>query len=151
MSDRRYRPRYETADDLTRERFVADQLMKVGGLRLQKLPVHYLVDFFHPRRIVEVKCRQHAHDAYPTLMLSLAKWQAGIYLAHLMHPQTVFVVAAGFTDGIWTCSVAHKALPDYDIKMGGRTKQTRDGADIEPVVHIPVDDMKLITEKSPWV
>ena len=146
----KWRPRFETEDDLKREAFVADQLMRVSGIRLDKMPDSYGPDYFHPRRIVEVKCRKHAHDKFPTLILALRKWQAGIYRAHLMHPKTLFVVAAGFTDGIWTISVAHKELSDYEIAMGGRTKQTRDAADIEPVVHIPVEDMTKLTEKSPW-
>lgn len=144
------RPRYETEDDRKREQFVADQLMAIGGIQLDKMPDSYGPDYFHPRRIVEVKCRKHSHDTYATLILSLRKWRDGIYLAHLMHAETLFVIAAGFIDGIWTRSISHGSLPDYEIVMGGRTRHTRDAGDIEPVVHIPIADMTRISDASPW-
>jgi hypothetical protein len=142
------RPRYETEDDLRREQFVADRLMEAASITLFKLPDSYGPDFFHKHRIIEVKCRKHSSDTYPTLLLALRKWRDGLFLAHLISGQ--FVVAVGFTDGIFTASVDPKNLPTYEIVVGGRTRQTRDDGDIEPVVHIPISDMTKITDASPW-
>jgi len=144
------RPRYETGTDLEREKFVADRLMEQAEITLEKLPASYGPDFFHPSRIVEIKCRKHAHDRFETLILALRKWQDGVYLSHLMRPGTIFQIAVGFTDGIWTLEVTHHTLPDYEIKWGGRTNQPRDSADVEPVVHIPIVDMTRISQASPW-
>lgn len=147
--EERRRPQYETGTDLEREKFVADRLMEQSKITLEKLPASYGPDFFHPSRIVEVKCRKHAHDRFETLILALRKWQDGVYLSHLMR-HAIFQIAVGFTDGIWTLEVAHHTLPDYEIKWGGRTNQPRDSADVEPVVHIPIVDMTRISQASPW-
>jgi hypothetical protein len=35
-----------------------------------------------------------------------------------------------------------EALKSYEIGFGGRTAQTRDNGDIEPVIHLPISEFK---------
>jgi hypothetical protein len=142
------RPRYETEEDLQREMFVKAQLEGASGATLTKLPDSYGPDFFTPGRIIEVKCRKHEYVTYSTLILALRKWRDGLLLA--LTSGGKFVVAAGFLDGIWTLTIDPYELPDYKVVIGGRTVQTRDDADIEPVVHLDLAAFKHVTNLSPW-
>lgn len=149
------RPRYETAEDLKRETFVKEHLEAVSGAVLDKMPDSYGPDFFTAGskdlrgvRIIEVKCRNNEYGKYTTLILSLRKWRDGLLLALTAGGQ--FTIAVGFTDGIYTLSVDPKNLPAFKVVNGGRTNQTRDAADIEPVVHLDLMGFKLVTDLSPW-
>lgn len=113
------------------------------GCELHKLPVSYRVDYCAVRNRsikgwVEIKCRQHSLYKYDTLMLSLGKWNFGLDLERTTGKP--FFVVARFSCGAIVFARASKIDPV--IVWGGRTKQTRDSADLEPVVMIPVKEME---------
>jgi hypothetical protein len=37
-----------------------------------------------------------------------------------------------------------ESLNNYNIGFGGRTAQTRDSGDIEPVIHLPISEFKSL-------
>jgi hypothetical protein len=88
---------------------------------------------------VEIKCRNCASDKYDTLMISLGKVVAGQELSEISH--VPFFIVVNYTDGTFAFKYIYN--PDIRLAYGGRTVQTRDCADEEPVLFIPV---KLFVE-----
>jgi len=93
----------------------------------------------------ELKCRTHDSAAYPTLMLSMLKWEKGVSLSDAS--MVPFLVFARFDDRI--SYYVRQARRDvfYPVEWGGRTKSDRgqDG-DIEPVIHIPMAEFETLCE-----
>ena len=139
------RKQYESKFDLSNEQDVSNAISKAWGASLHKLPISYRLDFLltkdnAAKAVVEVKSRRNAHNKYPTLMLSLSKWNHGV--EYTIINKLKFLLIAKFTDGIFYYNYSNK--DDFDIKWGGRTVQTRDSADIEPIIHIPVNKLKRL-------
>lgn len=113
---------------------------------LQKLPISYGVDFFCMHNDcpvwIEFKRRSHPFGRYPDVMLSALKWWKAVSLAR--ETMGTFIFAVGFDDlvGITSWNSDNQWVPE--IRYGGRTKNTRDQADVEPVVHISIDRFGLI-------
>ncbi|HJQ26398.1 MAG TPA: hypothetical protein VKA60_20965 [Blastocatellia bacterium] len=143
------RAAYETESSLSSESRVARRLEQAWGCSLKKLTVPYRVDFALEKddsiqAWLEVKCRNYPSTRYPTLMISVLKWETGI-----LHSRTTglpFIIAIGFTDCIrfYRYSDKHKVT----FKWGGRTRATRDNSDIEPVVHIPLELFRDLKENQ---
>lgn len=136
------RPRYETADDRTRELAVAQAVFDPYGVTLAKLPVSYEADFAVVRDgrvigVVEVKVRSRAYD---TLMLSLHKAQTMRRYAECgLRAWLVLCVPTG----VYARQVTASDLAD--IRMGGRTDRG-DWQDVEPVVHVPMLGMRRVAD-----
>jgi hypothetical protein len=141
------RPQYETESDRQVETEVAAMLHDQYQLVCHKLPISYRVDWIvyapgsvtNPNRLhgfIELKGRKIPRNQYPTLILSLAKYAAGCDLARITN--TPFWVGARWTDGVGFCR-ADGFVPE--VQMGGRTDRG-DSADIEPVVHLPIEGFK---------
>lgn len=149
------RPLYESPVDLLAERSFMDDIEKLRGVRFVKLPIHYKVDAFVKRgtrtvAIAEIKIRNINHDQYPDIILSEKKVKAGLKLQRhlwgiektfLSAKQLQFLFLVRFLDGDYYCDVRSDG---YVSSLGGRSYLTRDDADIENVVHIPVADFKLL-------
>ena len=115
--------KYETHRDRAREREV---LIKIAA-EFPKHQLHITPDFYacdgllsifrQPRIQVEVKCRNNTHDAYPTIVLSLTKYNA---LVSLRIPA---MLAVQWTD---RCGYLWLTEPD-EIIVGGRPSR---GAEI---------------------
>jgi hypothetical protein len=134
------RTQYETRADLSYEQVFVESLQRVGVIAW-KLPVAYAVDFFaiaDKRPIwIEFKRRSHTYGTYPDVVLSALKWWHATSLAERTGGTFAFAVA--FDDGTrvahwdpempWTPTFSH----------GGRTLNTRDSADMEPVAHIEIE------------
>ena len=136
------RPRYETEFDISNEQKVSEVMASEWNCQLHKLPISYRLDFLLTRggmakAVVEVKARNNAHNKYSTLLLSLSKWNHGIEFK--THNNLEFILVAKFTDGIYY--YVYSDEDEFEIKWGGRTVNKRDSADIEPVVHIPIEKM----------
>jgi len=145
------RKMYETEDDLAREFKVAERLEKLWQWELRKLPISYKADYLatgqHPFRTnqsvgrawVEVRCRNHRHDKYPSVFISAQKVS---YVAELMRVTDLpfyFVVA-------WQDKVGVAELkPPFEVDWTGRNDM-RDSADVEPIVHVPLSDFKMLWE-----
>ena len=135
------RPTYETKADLEVEKVVASQLKAEFGLDCRKLPVSYRIDWavFKGKKLVgfmELKARKVAKNKYPTLILSLSKLMAGCELASKTN--TIFWLGVKWSDTFGVCRITS---PFGNIEMGGRIDRN-DSADIEPVVHLPIEDFK---------
>ena len=136
---------HETPADLQNESAVGRAIEQGFNCVLHKLPKSYRLDFMatrmdKPVAWIEVKCRKHASTKYPTLMLSLSKYMEAKRLAANTSVPSYLVVR--FTDCIKYCPF------DYgtDLRWGGRTKNTRDSRDIEPVLHFPIDRMENLEQ-----
>ena len=135
---------YENSDDLTNESTAKKVIEDRWRCRLVKLPRSYRVDFAAVRdgseRVVswvEYKRRRMQWGQYPTIVLSLSKLMAMQEYESLGTP-ALFVVEDNDGDiRYYRVGVSG----DYKgmLEIGGRTVQTRDPADVEPVVMIPID------------
>jgi len=134
------RPLYETKADLDRETKAKGLIETQFSCKLHKVPKDYRVDYcmtLRDNEIVgwcEIKCRNNESTRYPTYMVSLKKISEGLRLAEMTNaPFTLFIQ---FTDKLMYYIV--KTTDKLEYKVGGRTVQTRDAQDIEPVVYIPM-------------
>ena len=87
-----------------------------------------------------MKCRTNPKDKYPTYMLSLDKWLAGMNM-HLFGGLP-FVLVVQWSDCIGFLKCVN-AIKHITIDMGGR-KDRNDSQDIEPVVYIPTNLFKVV-------
>lgn len=137
------RQQWESSADRRNESDVARILESKWACRLHKLPKSYRMDYIATRRgkpvaFVEVKCRKISSTQFGTAMLSLSKYTSGKGITATTGIPS-FVVFR-FTDCIKYASL----LEDYPIKIGGRTVQTRDSRDLEPVIEIPTERMETL-------
>ncbi len=132
---------YETAEDRSHEEAFVDSLHERHGITAWKLPIAYAVDFFavaKDRPIwIEFKRRRHVYGTYADIMLSALKWWHATSLAARTGGTFAFVVA--FDDQTRVAHWDPETPWQPSISHGGRTRNTRDSADIEPVVHIDID------------
>jgi len=135
---------YETQYDLDNEKSISEVIQSVCNLSLRKLRMKYFIDFIAFRNkkavaVVEVKKRNNNHDTYPTLILSLAKYNRGVEFFKVNGLKFIFAVQ--FNDGCFFYK--YKDGDRFAIELGGRTDR-KDAEDIEPVVHIPINRMKKL-------
>lgn len=135
---------YETQYDLDNEKSISEVIQSVCNLSLRKLSMKYFIDFIAFRNkkavaVVEVKKRNNNHDTYPTLILSLAKYNRGVEFFKVNGLKFIFAVQ--FNDGCFFYK--YKDGDRFAIELGGRTDR-KDAEDIEPVIHIPINRMKKL-------
>lgn len=137
------RPRemYESRRDLDAEEAVAAALARAWKAELPKLPISYGLDraVYKNSKLqgwVEIKNRPTMRwGQYPDIMVSVLKARAAFDLSGASEKPCYFVVA----DSAGEIRTVPFAIFDHSwIRHGGRTANTRDSADIEPVFHIPV-------------
>lgn len=135
------RRRYQTEEDLQNEREVAAVLARHYDLTAIKLPDNSRVDFLMHRdglaqSVVEIKCRNVSSAKYETLMLSKGKYYA---LLDWVDRGFKAALAVRWTDGIGVCPIP----TEHTLGTGGRTDRG-DALDIESVVHIPIDQFRML-------
>lgn len=135
---------YETSLDLENEKSIAEVIEDACDLSLRKLSMKYFLDFIAFRNgkavaVVEVKKRHNNHDTYPTLILSLAKYNRGVEFYRVNGLKFIFAVQ--FDDGCFFYE--YQDGDKFQVELGGRFDRS-DAEDIEPVVHIPILRMKKI-------
>lgn len=139
------RPAYETPVDRAREAAVVEAFASHYSLQTIKLPARYPLDFAVLRdsedgkaitAFGEVKVRTHACGAFPTVILSVAKWSEGMALVE--RTGTRFLLLVGWDSGsdIRWVDLTTLAGPPR-IAPGGR-QDREDSDDAEPVIHIPI-------------
>ena len=134
------RPIYENESSLKNEAGTAFEVEKAWGCKLIKLPIKNQIDFLmkdkagNSRAFVEVKNRACKRHQYPTYMISLHKWVAGMNNANYLCMEFVLVVNWDDEIGYLKCK---SNLEGITVNMGGR-EDRGDAQDIEPVVHIPI-------------
>jgi hypothetical protein len=131
------RPIYETASDRYNEGEVLAALTAQWHCEGKKLPISYHLDYAlcvdrTIKALIEIKCRSHELRRYPTVFISLNKIINGKQLANEIGVRFLFVVQ--MADGIFYTGVDN----NYTIDFSGRTRNTRDDADVEPVAHFDV-------------
>ena len=146
--------RFETKEDLDRETKVLYEVENVTGLCGKKLHDYDRIDYclVSTRTLeneniikywIEIKCRMCDHDTYKTLKVSMKKCIAGLEL--MEYTGIPFSLVIGYYDGIY----AYQFKPDSvlgPITWGGRTKDKRREADIEPMLHIPIEKLERLSE-----
>ena len=135
---------YETQRDLDNEKSISGVIESVCNLSLKKMSMKYFVDFIALRNgkavaVVEVKKRGNRHDAYPTLILSLAKYNRGVEFFKTNGLKFIFAVQ--FEDGCFFYE--YEDADRFAVELGGRFDRN-DAEDIEPVIHIPISRMKRL-------
>jgi len=137
------RPQYESEQDRHNEAQIARRIEAAWSVTLHKLPKSYAMDFAATRHgdvvgWIEVK-RRTLRPSYTYIMLSVGKWRDGNALAATTSIGWVFVVEEAESGTLWwlDCSDLVERGVEFDIAWGGRTNDTRDPADVEPVVHLP--------------
>ena len=141
------RPQYETHDDLKNEQESIKILELVSGRKSFKLPKSYRIDFAmcdgeEITSWIEVKCRKNKFRQYPTLAISITKLMAG--LAFEQKTGLPFFLVVHWPDFLGYIRI--QSLSDFKILKGGRTDRN-DNADIEPMVHIPIEMFKKLEQR----
>lgn len=162
------RPVYETPGDRAREAAVVDAFAAHYSLDTIKLPARYPLDFAVLRdsedgKVItafgEVKVRTHACGAFPTIILSVAKWAEGMALVE--RTGTRFLLLVGWDSGSdirWVdlTTLLTTLTGPPRIAPGGR-QDRGDSDDTEPVIHVPIHVFRRVcviaraeaTEASP--
>ena len=140
------RPLYETTADLEREKEVARKIEKSWLVRCGKLSMGDRFDyaiFFDQTDILcgycEIKCRNIAHDEYPTYFISYDKFLAGVALRQNSHVPVFIVV--NYTDGTYYFQVGN--VKGSFVQTGGR-RDRDDPMDEEEMIHVPIYNMSLL-------
>ena len=135
------RPRYENQKTLAAETKFKESLEARFNVEFQKLPISYRADFAvikdgEVTGFAELKNRNVDYETYPTLILSLSKYQA----MELLTPYGSPVLFVRFNDGDYMYTFDSLSTR---IEVGGRWDRD-ECQDIEPVVHIPRSYLKQI-------
>lgn len=137
------RPVYETQEDRSRERAVAERLAALSGTRALAMPLRYDVDYAlvddqeRVRRWLEIKCRTNNRDAYPTYLLSYGKYLKLVALASASGVGVRLAVK-------WSDALGVLPIPSpHTISFGGRSDR-KDWQDREPVALFPICDFRVV-------
>ena len=136
------RPMYEQAMDLAREHEMMTHVSAKWGVQYYKLPISYRMDFIlmsaeYPKAFAECKHRNFKWGQYPDVMISLSKVQAADSLHRATGLKTMLIVRA--IDTIYHVCL-NECMENHNwLRFGGRTVNTRDDGDVEPVYHIPIE------------
>jgi hypothetical protein len=141
------RPMYENDLTLKDEKRIQPLLEQKWNLSLHKMPVSYRIDWFATRNgeasaVIEYKRRFVESSQYETIFLSLGKWNAG--MDFVIKNNLAFVFVAEWNDKIGYLAVTEPPKESFQIGFGGRTVQTRDSGDIEPVIHLPISKFTMM-------
>jgi hypothetical protein len=148
---------YQTDHDTRAENEIGAVIQQVYGFRLHKLAIAYSLDFgaVGPDNLVKFWCEVKARTGmqwgqYPTVMLSMQKLMAAIRLWDASGLPVLFFVRDADGDIRQFDLMLARGRSDW-VRWGGRTRQTRDSADIEPVAMIPIELFEpLGTVPYPW-
>lgn len=89
----------------------------------------------------EMKNRNHEAGTYPTVFLAHHKWLA-LHLSARTGVASLFVVR--FTDGIRWVNV--NEIDPRALEIAGRRDRPGMPNDIEPVIHVPIEKMKALSD-----
>ncbi len=141
------RPQYESQDDLSNEERAAPAIEYALRGEARKLPKNHFADFAvvdgksEIRAFVEYKRRHFRWGDYPTVILSAVKFSK-LRGVQGLRVRAFFVVE----DDGGEIRALELTRPDLDfwVEYGGRTFNTRDDMDIEPVVHLQCSQFRRI-------
>ncbi len=137
---------FKSSSDERAEQSVAEVLENAWRCKLVSFGQLAPLDWYAVRDgrmvgLIELKCRTHASGQYPTVYLNLRKWISLMLGSVGMGVPALFVVQ--FEDEIR--HIAASVIDASEIRIGGwASPQAR--ADTEPVIEVPVAEMKLLGE-----
>tara|TARA_R100001530_G_C4317687_1_gene154800 strand:+ start:1971 stop:2396 length:426 start_codon:yes stop_codon:yes gene_type:complete len=131
---------YENDSTLKNESDFKEKIMAAWGCDLKKMHYHHIIDFMLiqdkvAKAWVEVKCLNKTRNKYPCTILSLSKFMKGVEYYNVTGLPFIFATRLEDGDYYYRHDPKH---PKFEVIMGGRTKQTRDKYDIEPIIQIPM-------------
>jgi hypothetical protein len=140
-------PTFATASDISAQKAVARMLEDAWGpnVTISAFPRLHVIDFYAERdgrvsALLELKCRSHESSAYPTVFLNMRKWIALLWHAGMLGIAPLFVVR--FTDCVMWCDV--REVDARQHRIGGTKILVKSSSDIEPVIEVPVSQMKAV-------
>lgn len=148
QSGEQKRPQYQTSSDLRNEQRAVPAIESALRGEARKLPRNHFADFVVVGEgggilsYVEYKRRKFKWGAYPTILLSATKFLKLRSVSGL-RVRSFFVVEDD--DGDIRALELTRADLDFTVEYGGRTAQTRDPRDIEPVVHLGCEQFRRIS------
>lgn len=137
------RKMYENESSLKNENQIKSLLEKKWNVILHKMQFSYRLDWIATHNngsamaVIEYKRRYVNRNQYDTIFLSLGKWNAA--MDFVLKNNLVFVFVAEWNDEIGYLPVNKNTdSSSFQIGFGGRTLNTRDHGDIEPIIHLPI-------------
>jgi hypothetical protein len=146
---------YQTGRDGRREAEVARILEEHWNCKITSFGDKNAIDMYGTRdgelvSLLEIKGREYTMAATEkwgsTLYLSYRKWTALLLGGLGMGVRTFYVWA--LQDGIGYVRIGPVA--QWEITLGGRTDRGAKN-DIEPLVNVPLDDIKWLPERDSWI
>jgi hypothetical protein len=136
---------YTTAKDDENEDRARAVLEAKWKCELKKFGRMCPIDFYalqHDRMkaLVEIKSREHEAGKFNTVFLNVRKWLALQMGSVGMGVPAFFVV--DFLDAIYFINVGD--VDATKVKIGGTKRIVKSSSDIEPVIEVPIADMKLL-------
>ena len=135
-----WRPRNETEEDLRHETDAAKAVANKFGYTVTKLSeALYHIDWViskdgEIRAVGEFKRRNNSMNAYPTLLLSAAKWKSGWDYADMFG--VPFILFVEWHEGLFYLK-AERSSP-VSFSVGGNSRGQN--GDFEPLVHLNITD-----------
>lgn len=132
--------------DRRNEDAVRRAIERAWGVELHRYGGHFApIDWYavrdgRPAANVEIKARSHASTKFPTVFLNFRKWHNLITPWIYTGKPSLFVVK--FTDGIRWIDVAR--VDARALRMGGCSRVVKALSDVEPVIEIPIADMRIL-------
>lgn len=146
-SDRKRGPnnRFVTDEDEANEERVRLVIEAAWNCELKKFGKLCAIDFYALREgrmkaLIETKFRDHESGRFETVFLNVRKWGNLREWARAMGVPAFFVV--GFTDV--TLYIDIDAVDARQFRMGGTAKIVKSHTDIEPVILVPISDMRVL-------
>lgn len=132
----------QNQSDRQREIEVASMIGDRWRCDVRPFPRFSPIDWFAARgdsmeALIELKCRSHTANHYPTVFLGASKWMALAHGALAFGCRGIFVVR--FTDGVWWIDIDR--IDTLRNRVCGGVRPTRPTQDILPAVEIPIGSL----------
>lgn len=140
---------FHNQEDVAAEDRVAAELQARWRCTMHRFGALCAIDWYARRDermvgLLEVKCRPHASDHYPTVFLNVRKWFALTLGSNGLGVPAIFVVR--FTDALMWTRVAD--IDAWRHRIGGCSRIVKARSDIEPVIDVPVSILQELREAS---
>jgi hypothetical protein len=138
-------PIFKSAADEQNENTVSAILSRAWRCEIRSFGRLSVIDWYAIRdgrivAVLELKTRTHDSGRHATVFLNVRKWLALLLAATGLGVPAIFVVQ--FTDGTWWIPLAE--IEASTTRMGGCVRIVKSRNDIEPVIHVPVAEMRAV-------
>ena len=138
---------FKTEADDANEQQAKAIIEKAWKCKLHAYPRFHPIDWYAERHHklvahVELKTRSHSSDKYDSVFLNFRKWLALTLASTGAGVPSLFVVQ--FTDKILYIDVSTVDARRIDVR--GTSRIVKAESDIEPVVLVPISEMKEVVE-----